>query len=69
MTKQKFNDLSSNIMVKCWQSGKNFYLTMLDVAAAGPQIWSLIMKKFSKIGKKCKFFMGHITVELQWLEH
>ena len=34
MTNQEFYDLFSNLMVKCWHSGKNVYLTILAVAAA-----------------------------------
>ena len=45
MIKQKLNDLFSNLMVKCWQSGKNVYPTMSAVAAAGSQTETLILKK------------------------
>ena len=51
MIKQVFCGFFSNIMVKFWQSGKYFYLTMLAVAAASFQTSYLISKKCSKIGK------------------
>ena len=37
MAKQNFYDLLSNLKVECWQSEKNFYLTMSALAAAGSQ--------------------------------
>ena len=37
MAKQKFYDLFSNLKVKCWQSGKNYYLAMSEVPVAGSQ--------------------------------
>ena len=49
ITKQAFYDSLSNLMVKFWQSGKNFYLTMSAVAATGPHIQNLISKKVQYI--------------------
>ena len=51
MAKQKFYDLFSSLKVKCWQSGKNSYLTTSVLDAAGSKTKQLILKKCSEMGK------------------
>ena len=48
MAKQKFYDSFSNLILKCWQSGKNFYLAMSVVTVAGSQTQNLILKSTVK---------------------